>query len=414
LVDIVAILTGFVSFFGIYAILAISLNLEYGYAGQPNFGQVLFYGVGAFVAAIVAADLLPLLAHVSAGNICGPTAYAARYSIGSSEPGIAIPVWILGLILAMAAGGIIGLLLSYPAIRVKEEWYLSMILLVAGEAFVTVVQNTPQIACGFFGLNGIQNPFFGISQLYSGSTFASSPLGIDFPSILYAIIIMGFTGICYFVAQKLANSPYGRLLKSIRDDKVASASLGKDVSNVRKQIMVIGSIMAGLAGGLYVYHIGVAVTDDYVPAVTFTIWVMMILGGYANNRGVLIGAFVLTLLEQGAVELGLILQPVLPSYDTNLLTYLEYVAEAVILILLLIFRPKGLVPETRIQTKAYELFDFGKSASVPKVIGEEKKVELEEEKVPVTPVSVSDGPPVATVHKEPLDGVVDQDSATVG
>jgi branched-chain amino acid transport system permease protein len=393
LVDIIAIITSFVSFYGIYAILAISLNLEYGYAGQPNFGQVLFYGVGAFVAAIVAADLLPLFARVSSGNICSPTAYAIRYAIGSSSPGIAIPVWIIGLILAMTAGGVIGFLLSYPAIRVKEEWYLSMILLVAGEAFVTIVQNTSQIACGFFGLNGVQNPFYGISQAYSSSAFASSALGIDLPSIVYALIIMGFTGICYLVAQKLADSPYGRLLKSVRDDKVASESLGKDVSKVRKQIMTIGSIMAGLAGGLYVYHVGAAVTEDFVPAVTFTIWVMMILGGFANNRGALLGTFVLTLLQQGSIALGLNFQQFLPSYDTNLLLYLEYVAEAVILIILLMFRPKGLIPETRIQTKAYELFDFGKATDVSKTT-EKQAMETE-----VTAVSISDGP-VSAISKD--------------
>lgn len=363
--DLINLIATFATIYGIYAILAISLNLEYGYAGQPNFGQVLFYGMGAYVAAIVAANLLPFFARITVGNICDPNAYTLRYSIGSSDLGIAIPVWVISLILAMIAGGIFGLLLSYPAIRVKEEWYLSMILLVAGEAFVTVVQNTPQFGCGIFGLNGIQTPFYGIIKAYSNSPFASSQLGSDFPIVIYAIVILAFTGICFVVAQKLANSPYGRLLKSIRDDKQASESLGKDVAKVRRQIMIIGSIMAGLAGGLYVYYIGVAVTDDYVPAVTFTIWVMMILGGFANNRGVLAGALVLTVLQRGSAELGYILQYNYPSFNPVTLTYVEYVAEAVILILLLLFRPKGLIPQTRIKTKAYELFDFTKGAPKP-------------------------------------------------
>ena len=165
------------------------------------------------------------------------------------------------------------------------------------------------------------------------------------------------------IAQRLANSPYGRLLKSIRDDKIASESLGKDVAKVRRRVMLIGYVMAGLAGGLYVYYIGAASTDDYVPAVTFTIWVMMILGGFANNRGVLAGALFLTLLERGAVLVSLVLQPLLPNFNTAVLIYLEYMVEAVILLLLLLFRPKGLIPETKIITKAYELFDFGKANS---------------------------------------------------
>ena len=376
MVDILDLVVTFASFYGIYAILAISLNLEYGFAGQPNFGQVLFYGLGAFVAAIVAANLLPYFARLPIGNICTAQAgFEVRYAIGTNDPGIALSVWVIALILAMIAGGIIGLVVSYPAIRVKEEWYLSMILLVAGEAFVIVVDNTPQIGCGFTGVDYITNPFAWVFQRYASTPFATSNLGLDIPGVIYAIVILVLAVICYVIAQRLVNSPYGRLLKSIRDDKVAAESLGKDVAKVRRRIMIIGSVMAGLAGGLYVYYIGTASTDDYVPAVTFTIWVMMILGGYANNKGVLAGALVLTLLERGAVLISILIQPIFPNFNTSVLIYLEYVVEAVILLLLLMFRPKGLIPETRIKTKAYELFDFGKQGkSQPKTVPVEQPV----------------------------------------
>jgi branched-chain amino acid transport system permease protein len=360
MVDPINLVTTFASFYGIYAILSISLNLEYGYAGQPNFGQVLFYGLGAFMAAIVAANLLPFFAHVSIGNICDSVAYYVRTSIASSDPGVTISAWIIALIIAMLAGGIVGLVLSYPAIRVKEEWYLSMILLVAGEAFVIIVENTQQIGCGFNGVDGILNPFYWIVQSYAKSSFANSDIGLNIPGVVYALVIMAAAGICFLVAQKLVNSPYGRLLKSIRDDKVAAESLGKDVAKVRRQIMIIGSVMAGLAGGLYVFYLGTATTDDYVPAVTFSIWVMMILGGFANNRGVLAGAFVVTLLNRGSVLLSLLLQPVITELNTTILIYLVYMLESVILLLLLVYKPKGLIPETRIKTKAYDLFDFAK------------------------------------------------------
>lgn len=366
MVDLISLFANFASFYGIYAILAISLNLEYGYGGQPNFGQALFYGLGAFTGAIVAANFLPLFARVPIGNICDPNTEATRVMIGSTEPAIAIPVWILVLIMAMTVGGFFGFFLSYPAIRIKEEWYLSMILLVASEAFIVVIENTPQFGCGIFGLIGIQNPFTWITSSRPGTSFASSALGIDMPGIVYAIIIMAVTGVCYLIAKNLTSSPYGRLLKSIRDDKIAAESLGKDVAKVRRQIMIIGSIMAGLAGGLYVYFIGTAVPDDYVPALTFTIWVMMILGGYANNRGVLAGALVLTLLQRGSFEAGIIVQGFISNFNPSVLIYLEYVIEAVILILLLMFRPKGLIPEKRIETKAYQLFDFTKKESLSK------------------------------------------------
>jgi branched-chain amino acid transport system permease protein len=135
------------------------------------------------------------------------------------------------------------------------------------------------------------------------------------------------------------------------------------VSRVRKQIMVIGSVMAGLAGALYVYYIGVASTDDFIPAVTFSVWVMMILGGYANNKGLLLGTFVITMLDRGSLVSGLLLQSVLPNFNANLIIYGRYMVEAVILLLLLVFRQKGIFPETRIRTKAYTMFDFGSRSS---------------------------------------------------
>jgi branched-chain amino acid transport system permease protein len=356
--DFTGFAIAFASIYGIYAILGISLNLEYGYGGQPNLGQVLFYGLGAFVGGTAAANLLPMFAGSAIGNICDVSAMLARERIAVAYPAISVSVWIVALILAMVAGGIVGVLVSYPALRVKEEWYLSMILLVAGEMFRVITMNTQQLGCGFNGLAGITTPFYWLSGY-----FPSPTLQANVPTGLYAVVILAMTFACFKIAQRLGNSPYGRLLKSIRDDKIAAESLGKDVSKVRKQVMVIGSVMAGLAGALYVYYIGVASTDDFIPAVTFSVWVMMILGGYANNRGLLIGTFVITMLDRGSLVSGILLQTVLPNFSANLILYGRYMVEAVILLLLLVFRRKGIFPETRVKTKAYTLFDFDKRSS---------------------------------------------------
>ncbi len=354
--DFVGFIITFGSIYGIYAILGISLNLEYGYGGQPNFGQVLFYGLGAFVGGTVAANLLPILAGTAVGNICDVSALLAREKIAFADPAISVSVWIIALLFATVTGGIVGLVISYPALRVKEEWYLSMILLVAGEMFRIIVMNTEQIGCGFNGLGGITNPFYWMSNYFASSTFAAYV-----PTGLYAAVIVAVALGCFVIAQKSCNSPYGRLLKSIRDDQVAAESLGKNVSKVRKQIMIIGSVMAGLAGGLYVYYIGVASTDDYIPAVTFSLWVMMILGGYANNRGLLVGTFIITMLDRGSLVSGILLQTFFSNFNANLIVYGRYMVEAVILLLLLVFRQKGIFPQTRIKTKAYTLFDSKKS-----------------------------------------------------
>jgi len=115
--------------------MGISLNLEYGFGGQPNFGQVLFFGLGAVVGATVAADLLPAFAALAVGDICSVSSELSRQSIALANPGISVSVWLIALLFAMAVGGFFGLVASYPALREREEWFLSMILLVGGETF---------------------------------------------------------------------------------------------------------------------------------------------------------------------------------------------------------------------------------------------------------------------------------------
>jgi branched-chain amino acid transport system permease protein len=293
------------------------------------------------------------------GDICSVSALLTRENIAVSSPLISVSAWLVALVIAMVAGGIMGLVASFPALRVKEEWFLSMILLVAGETFRIVVVQTPQIGCGFNGLAGITTPFYWLSRyLPSGSLQAEVPTG------LYAAVVLGIALGCFWFAQRIANSPYGRLMKSIRDDRVAAESLAKDVNKVRRQIMFFGSIMAGLSGALYVFYIGVATPEDYIPAVTFTIWVMMILGGYANNRGLLLGTLIIILLDRGSLISGILLQSYYSDLNPNLIIYGRYMLEAVILLLLLAFRQKGILPQTRVKTKAYSLFDFRRPPEV--------------------------------------------------
>jgi branched-chain amino acid transport system permease protein len=351
--DFIGLLISVGTVYGIFSLLSLSLNLEYGYGGQPNFGQVLFYGLGAFSAGLVSATLLPLLAGRAVGSLCSAEALVAREAVSASNPLLSVSTWIIAIIVATLVASVFGFLASYPALRVKEEWYLSMILLVGAEMFRVIVRNTPQFGCGYNGLAGISNPFGWISSN------SNSPLLVDVSTGIYAAVILGFAALSYLGAQRFGNSPYGRLLKSVRDDRVLSEALGKNVRRVREQIMMIGSAMAGLAGALYVFYIGVAIADDYIASVTFTIWVMIVLGGIANNRGALVGTIVLIGLQRGTQILAVFLQQASIAIDSNLLLYLDYMVQAAILLLLILFRPKGLIPEGAVKTVAYRSFDSG-------------------------------------------------------
>lgn len=348
--DFIGFTISFLSVYALYVILAVSLNLEYGFAGQPNFGQAMFYGLGAFVAGIATSYLLPAFAGAPAGSICSIPMLIERENLAVANPGLAVGVWGISLVIATLSGAAVGLLASYPALRIKEEWFLSMILLVAAQMFVIIVRNTPQFGCGFNGLPGISNPFSWLSA-HVPAFFSA-----DVAPALYAIVLVAFAWVTYRVADKLVNSPYGRLLKTVRDDPTLAEALGKNVHETRKQIMIIGSALAGLAGALYVYYIGVASTEDYTSTLTFTIWVMMILGGYANNKGALIGAFLITLLDRGSLVLGIVMQYYLPSFNGSLVNYGRYMVESVILLLLIVYRPRGLRKEEPVGTPAYSVF----------------------------------------------------------
>ena len=154
------------------------------------------------------------------------------------------------------------------------------------------------------------------------------------------------------ITELLANSPYGRVVRAIRDDEVAAEALGKDRAKYRAQIFMIGSAMAGLAGGLYVQYLHYVLPGMFVPMVTFTVWIMVLLGGPGNNWGVLLGAALVEVFKYGTN----LAKPILPIDPINL----QYILFGVLIILVLFYRPQGLLKESPIKTKALELVRYGK------------------------------------------------------
>jgi branched-chain amino acid transport system permease protein len=142
------------------------------------------------------------------------------------------------------------------------------------------------------------------------------------------------------------------MLKSIRDDDVAAQSLGKDIRRARIQVMVIGSAFAGVAGALFTYYSNYVSPDNFIPIVTFNVWLMIVLGGLGNNQGTLLGTFLVVLLQK-ILAIFAITAPI--ANGTLLLNYLVYVLEGIIFLLLLVFRPKGLLVEKPVQTPADEV-----------------------------------------------------------
>ncbi|CAN5591061.1 branched-chain amino acid ABC transporter permease [soil metagenome] len=347
-IDLLATAIALLTFFGISALMALSLNLEYGVAGVPNFGQALFVSIGAYTAGWTYTRLLPLLAGKAMIPPCGATlgqALQLRSVIMKTLPVVGLTNFVITLLIALVIGGIVGYLASYPALRLREEWYLGLVLLVGSEIVRIIVRGYAPLICGNNGLSGLAQPFHWIRN----STLSS---------LLFAVLVLTMAGLAYIYCERLVRSPYGRLLKAVRENDQVAGSLGKNVARIRGQVMIIGSAIAALAGVFFVVNSGYASTNDYVVALTLDMWVMVVLGGLGNNRGALLGALLITLLDRATAITAIQLNTLGINWEFN---YVRYILFGIILLLMLRYRPQGLLPEPTQTTQAHEALQASNS-----------------------------------------------------
>jgi branched-chain amino acid transport system permease protein len=339
-IDLMATAIALITFFGISALMALSLNLEYGLAGIPNFGKALFISLGAYTAGWTYTRLLPRLAGQEALDPCGATlgqALQMRSEIMRQLPAIGLANFAITLLVAALVGGLIGYLASYPALRLKEEWYLALVLLVGSEIVRIVVRGYEPLICAHNGVAGLSQPFVWLRN---------PPLS----AALFAALVLGLVAIVYVYCERLVRSPYGRLLKAVREDDRVAQGLGKSVARIRAQVMFIGSAVAAVAGVLFAVNLGFASTNDYVVALTLDVWVMVVLGGLGNNRGALLGAFLITVLDRVTAVAAIQMDALGSQFEFN---YLRFILFGIVLLLLLRFRSQGLLPEPAQTTGAH-------------------------------------------------------------
>lgn len=341
-IDVLATLIALLTFFGIYALMALSLNLEYGVAGVPNFGQALFISFGAYTAGVTYTRVLPLLAGREVIDPCGTNlaqAIQLRSEIMKTMPIPGLLNFVLTLLIAGIIAGIVGFLVSYVTLRLKQEWYLALVLLVGGEIVRIVVRSMDDLICSHNGISGVAQPFAFVGEARPAS-------------ILFMLLVLTLAFIAYLYSERLVRSPYGRLLKAIRENETVARSLGKQISIARAQIMLIGSVMAAISGVLFAVNQGFVNTNDYVVTLTLDIWVMVVLGGLGNNRGALLGALLITCLDRftqiAAIQLNM------SGFDLEF-NYVRFILFGIILLLMLRYRPQGLLPESPYTTVAHHI-----------------------------------------------------------
>ncbi len=288
-----------VVYIGIFGILSLSLNLEFGFAGIANFGKVAFFLVGAYTYAVLSNLGVPFYVCLAAGA-------------------------------GMAA--LVGFLVSLPTLKLRED-YLAIVVLTTGEILRSVVKSQKEIANGVWGM--------AVQPAVNTTGLSARAVSLTNILLVYALL-----AICFLIAQRLSNSPYGRVIRALREDEVAAESLGKNRAQYRGQMLAIGSAMSAIAGGLYAQYIQFIDPYMFMPIITFTVWIMVLLGGPGNNWGALLGAALVQIFDRGAnIMKDYIHLPIDPSN-------LQYIVFGILVLLVLFFRPQGLLKETQVKTRA--------------------------------------------------------------
>lgn len=290
------------------------LNLQFGETGILNFSFIIFEAIGAYVAGI-------LTLGPSSGN-----GGFQQYIFGARLP-FPLP-WII----AMVVGGAVSLLIGLLVLRRLRGDYQAMVMLVVSLVATYVVSADRGLFNGSNGIALVPAPF-------------SSALGSPTTSEGYRLFYVGLTlVICvatWFLVRRLTNSPYGRVLRAIRENEEVTASLGKNVTAYRLAVFVVGGALAALAGAILVQLIGAWSPGGWLYPETFTLFAAVIIGGRGNNWGVALGA---------ALVPGLFMEGVLflPSFGPAYLTgAMQWIVVGVLIIGFMWFRPQGVLPERR-------------------------------------------------------------------
>jgi branched-chain amino acid transport system permease protein len=310
MIGMISYLAFFVTMAGIFAIAVLGLNLQWGYTGLFNGGIVAFFGAGAYGAMILGGRSDPLV-------------------LGGFE----LP-WLVAFAGGILLAGLIAWVVGMLTLRLRHD-YLAIATFGVGVALEAVARNAQWLTGGARGMRGFPRPL----EAVVGDTFL---YGLVFLALVLAVLILVYIGL-----ERLVNAPYGRLLRAIREDEEAARALGKNPARLRLQAFVIGSMIIGAAGALYVSYTAFISPQDMAPILTFQIWAMLIVGGAGNNRGAILGAFLIWAFWTAS---GFALARFAPPQWQLYTGSIQYILIGLVIVGMLLWRPQGLLPE-RIVTR---------------------------------------------------------------
>ncbi|NCQ17598.1 MAG: branched-chain amino acid ABC transporter permease [Ignavibacteria bacterium] len=274
---------------GIYTILSVSLNLLVGYTGILSIAHAAFYGVGAYVAALMALKL--------------------------QTP------FLLNLFLAVIASGLFGAVVGIPSLRLRDDYFV-----IATFAFqiitFSILNNLVDFTGGPLGLPGISQP---------------NIFGFEITThVEFLVLVIILAGVTFWISNKIVKSPFGRLLKAIREDEIFVKAAGRNVSDAKVKVFVISASLASIAGVVYATYI------TYIDPTSFTIMEsifiisIVIIGGSANLKGSIVGSIVLVALPELLRFIGL---------PNSIAANIRQILYGALLVIFMLWRPQGFLGE---------------------------------------------------------------------
>jgi branched-chain amino acid transport system permease protein len=292
-----AYLISIATFAGFFMILALALNLQWGMTGMVNFGIAGFYAMGAYTSGLLSVD-------------AGWPFLAAFFAAG-------------GMALVFGIG------LAFLTVRLSDD-YLAIVTLGFAELVRLFILNEDWLTYGPRGLPIESRP---LAQYFDRMGYAI------FYLLMVAVVILAI----YLINERIRKSPYGRVIKAIREDDVVAQTLGKNVLKTSIQVFALGAFFMGLAGSLNAHYIQNISPDAYTTSIAILVWMSVIVGGAGNNKGLIIGAGLVMILLEGTRFLG----EIFTFLDAEKSSALRIIIISVMLIVVVRFRPDGILPEEK-------------------------------------------------------------------
>lgn len=299
-----------------FVLAAMGINVHFGYAGLLNFGQIGFVAMGA-------------------------------YGFGLTLTWFGIPNVFVAVLVGIGFSVFFALLLGIPTLRLRSD-YLAIVTIAAAEIVRLVARSTPlrPITGGAEGLNQFIGPFRDLNPFSASASYGFGPWSYRGTQLFVIIIGWLLVALVVWVVWQLMRSPWGRVVKAIREDEDAARALGKNAYWYKLQALILGGVLGGLAGIILALGNAAIQPDFFSAPQTFLFWLVLILGGVGRVWSPVVGAVLYWIIITFIRNLGrqLVSAGYVPTtvIDTSQIDQIQFWIVGLSLALLMVFRPQGI------------------------------------------------------------------------